>query len=173
MSDFSSEQRLFIKNFYNEDVCSWILNETIEYSKTHGWKTNRHDSYPTTDIEISNIPHVFKFILNSFYTRINKLIKNYYNLNYDLHIFDGFIVKYEYNKQNFLDKHKDGSIITFSLLLNSNKSFLGGGIKFIKDNIEIHSNIGDIIIHPGSDEHCALPIRNGDRFVLVCFLKKT
>ena len=174
MDVFSSEQRLFIKKFYNEDVCSWILNEVVEYTKIHGWQTDRHTSFPTTDFEISKIPHVFKFIMNSFYVRIKELITKFYNIkHYDLHIFDGFFVKYKHNEQKSLDNHKDDSVITFTIALNDDKSFSGGGIKFDKDDIEIHANIGDILIHPGNDMHCALPLKNGERFVLVCFLKKT
>lgn len=167
------EQRMFLKNFYNSDVCSWILNEVLEYTEKNGWEKSRHTSYPTTDIEINKIPHVFSFIMNSFYNRILKQITEFYNLKKELlniHIFDGFIIKYKYNEQNHLEFHKDTSILTFTILLNSKDEFKGGGVKFM-DDIIINADRGDLLVHSGEQSHCALPIENGERYVLVCFLK--
>jgi hypothetical protein len=166
------EQRMFVKNFYSNDVCSWLLKEVLDYTEKNGWEKTRHTSYPTTDIEINKIPHVFSFIMNSFYNRIWLKISEYYNLNeqYRMHIFDGFFVKYKYNEQNHLEFHKDDSILTFTILLNSKDEFKGGGVKFM-DDIIINADMGDLLIHSGEETHCALPIENGERYVLVCFLK--
>jgi len=169
------QQRMVIKNFYNHDVCSWILNEVLIYTQKNGWEKSRHTNYPTTDIEINKIPHIFTFIFNSFYSRIWNEISDFYNLKKEqccMHIFDGFFVKYKYNEQNHLDFHKDNSIITFTIVLNSKNDFKGGGVKFI-DDVIINADRGDLVVHSGEQSHCALPIENGERYVLVCFLHFT
>ena len=43
-----------IKEFISKKI--GFITETEEYTKSKGWITDRHSSYPTTDIEVKSIP---------------------------------------------------------------------------------------------------------------------
>lgn len=164
-------QRFIYKNIYSKDLCNWIIDESEMYAKNNnGWTTKRHDNYPTTDLQVEKITNIFPFILKSFET-INSLIKESYGLseNILLDINDLFIVKYEYNNQNYLELHTDGSFITFSILLSNSTDYEGGGTYF-DDGLTVKINQGDLLIHNSRVKHSGLPITMGKRYLLVGFI---
>lgn len=164
-------QRFMYKSFYNKEICNWIIDETEDYAKLNGgWTTNRHNNYPTTDIPVERIKSIFSYILSSFKS-INTIIKDSYCIDdrIILDIDDLFIVKYKHDEQNYLDLHTDGSFLTFSILLNSDTDFEGGGTYF-DDGLKVKPKQGDLLIHSGKIKHCGLPIEKGVRYLLVGFI---
>jgi len=166
-------QRYVLKKYFTKDICKWIINECENYATLNsGWLTNRHKSYPTTDLPIELIPSVFSFILFSFKETLMKEIINYYSLDitgYNYEINDLFIVKYEKNKQTQLSLHDDDGCITINILLNDPTEFIGGGTYF-EDNITTKLNQGDVIIHSSKTKHAGVEITEGKRYVLVFFI---
>ena len=173
-SNISKFNQRFIKNkHFTNDICKWIIYESESYASTHtGWTTNRHNNYPTTDLEIENISSIFSFILISFKETISKEIIKNYSLNEDIYSFeivDLFIVKYEMNNQRSLNIHDDLCCITANILLSDINDFKGGGTYF-EDDITVHLNQGDMIIHSGKCKHAGAEITEGKRYVLVFFI---
>lgn len=164
-------QRFIYEKMYQPNICNWIINESENYALNNGgWMTQRHNKYPTTDIPVDKIPSIFGFIMSTFEHIFNKINKSYCissNTKYD--ITDLFIVKYEKDKQNKLELHKDGSFLTFNLLLSSSKDFEGGGT-FFSDGIISYLEQGDMLVHSGKVKHAGLPITNGTRYLLVAFI---
>ncbi len=163
-------QRFTIDKFYTESICNWIINETENYALKHGWTTKRHKNYPTTDLPVETIPQIFMFVLESIKT-LSEKIKKLYNLPKDsiINVVDLFIVKYNFNQQNHLDMHTDGSLLTFSISLNSCEKYEGGGTYF-EDGIISKLDQGDILIHCGLIKHGGIEITNGVRYLLVGFM---
>lgn len=164
-------QRFTYNNFYNSDVCKWIINESEKYAKLNeGWTTKRHNNYPTTDLPVERITSIFSYVLQSL-DSISKIIKQSYGIDDSivLDINDIFIVKYKHDEQNSLDLHEDGSFITFNILLNSNSEFEGGGTYF-DDGLTVKPNQGDLLIHCGKIKHSGISITKGIRYLLVGFI---
>jgi hypothetical protein len=164
-------QRFTYANIYSPDMCRYIIKECEKYAENNGgWTKNRHKNYPTTDLPVDAIPSILGVVSETFYTILDKLSKSY-NLgkNITLNIRDLFVVKYSHDAQNFLEMHKDGSILSFSILLNDVNEFEGGGTYF-DDGLIAYLNKGDMIIHSGKIKHSGLPITKGVRYLLVGFI---
>lgn len=164
-------QRFTYNNVYNLDICNWIISESEKYASNNGgWTIKRHNNYPTTDLQVESITAISGFVFNSFNT-ISKYIKQSYQINEDiiLDINDLFVVKYEYGKQHKLSPHKDGSFITFSILLSDTNDFEGGGTQF-EDGLISKINQGDLLIHSSLITHSGVSITKGKRYILVGFI---
>jgi hypothetical protein len=164
-------QRFHYSKIFTNDTCKWIINECEQYATINGgWTKNRHNKYPTTDLPIENIKTIFNFIIESFKTISLKITKSY-NLNDDIKInfVDVFVVKYKFNEQNHLELHKDGSFLSFNILLSNPDDFEGGGTYF-DDGLIMRPEQGDLIIHSSKMKHSGLPITKGTRYLLVGFI---
>lgn len=175
--DMTSEkfkQRFIYNNYYSKELCNWIIYEAEKYAEENGgWTTNRHDNYPTTDLQINKITSVNNFIFYSLKESIIYKIIEDYNLTYkniELNLRDAFIVKYEFDKQSYLEMHDDYSSITANIMLSEKSDFEGGGILF-EDELKINLNKGDMILHSGKFKHSGVKITKGKRYVLVFFIK--
>lgn len=167
-------QRFLFPKIYSADMCRYIINECENYAKHNGgWTTKRHQSYPTTDLPVNNIPSIFGIILETLKTITNK-ISTSYGLHDDmlLDINDLFVVKYSHDAQNKLELHKDGTLISFNILLNESNEFEGGGTYF-DDGLTYYLEQGDILIHSSRIKHSGLPITSGYRYLLVGFINIT
>lgn len=162
--------------FVSETMCQWIINNAENYARENsGWTKTRHKNYPTTDLPVRIIPNLAVPLFNFVTINILPLISTHYILNlYFLNIADLFIVKYETEAQDHLDRHRDGSLISFNILLNDD--FEGGGtlIEHTGDfgiNKVLHtSKKGDLLIHPGKLFHEGQKITSGTRYILVGFI---
>lgn len=178
-------QPKMIKKVLSNDLCDYIVNisektalkQSTEctVSNIKGWRTARHDSYPTTDLPVNDIPELNTLLKNIIQFDVFPHIEENYKVDKRLlYLNDLFIVKYNYLNQNELKKHKDGSDFSFGLLLNSNNNFDGGGtIIYNKDDEETlyeHTK-GDLLIHPGFIKHSGKKITRGVRYLLVGFIK--
>ena len=69
-----------------------------------------------------------------------------------------------------MDIHRDGSIISFNILLNSTDDFDGGGT-FVEADAKTYSiGQGDCFVHSGKLRHAGAAITSGERLVLVGFV---
>jgi hypothetical protein len=164
-------QRFSFPKIYSSDMCRYIINECEKYANHNGgWTTKRHRNYPTTDLPVDKIPSIFGIILETLKTITNK-ISTSYCLHDDMviDIKDLFVVKYSYDAQNELEMHKDGSFISFNILLNESSEFEGGGTYF-DDGLTCRLEQGDILIHSSCIKHSGLPITSGCRYLLVGFV---
>lgn len=163
-----------VKNFASVELCEYIINSTENYTKINGWFNKRHNKYPTNDVPVNNITKINYMIYNIVVQNIYTLLCTKYNfVPYFFTVNDLFIIKYEENKQYELEKHKDGSFISFNILLNNSNEFEGGGTLFELSNgeqITLKGNQGDLIFHRGNMVHSGLKITKGTRYLLVGFL---
>ena len=164
-----------IRHFIEPVVCRWIVYESEKYADHHGgWTTRRHANFPTTDLPICRIQGLNIWLHNLIILNIFPIIETKFKFNkHYLSISDLFVVKYEIGKQEHLEFHRDGSIISFNILLNSEKEFNGGGtiIKHLQNKPKTyHINQGDLLLHYGIVDHSGGLITNGTRYILVGFI---
>lgn len=164
--------------FASDTLCEWIIDKSEEHAvKNGGWTKKRHKNYPTTDLPIKSIHSIYVPLFNLATINILPLIADHYKLNlYFLNIVDLFIIKYDIDGQDHLENHRDGSIISFNILLND--EFEGGGTKIYHPNNEGNvtetlytSKKGDLFIHPGKLLHSGNKITSGRRYILVGFVE--
>jgi len=164
-------QRFIYPKIYCSNVCTWIINECEKYAeKNGGWTKKRHSNYPTTDLPVENVTTIASFVFESLKI-ITEKIRLSYGLNDDIKLdySDLFIVKYKHDDQNFLEIHKDGSFLSFNILLSNCSDFEGGGTYF-DDGLIMKGEQGDLIIHSSKINHSGLPITKGTRYLLVGFV---
>jgi hypothetical protein len=162
-------QRFVYENFFSTDVCKWFIFEANEFGNKHGWKICRHQNYSTVDIPLQVLNSIFKFSLHSFINLFKKIFKSYcIPENYIADIKDMFIVKYELYSQKSLITHKDGTHLSFNIMLSDTSDFEGGGTYF-NDGLTYYLNSGDVLIHSGFVDHGSHDITKGERIVLVVF----
>ena len=164
-------QRFIYPKIYCSNVCTWIINECEKYAeKNGGWTRKRHSNYPTTDLPVENVTAISGFVFGSLKI-ISEKIKCSYGLTDEIKLDynDLFIVKYEDVAQNFLEIHKDGSFLSFNILLSNCADFEGGGTYF-DDGLIMKGEQGDLIIHSSKINHSGVPITKGTRYLLVGFV---
>ena len=168
------------KNIINNELCDFIINESEKFAlknitkeRPTGWTISRHKNYPTTDLPIKEIPTLFNLINNIIRFNIFPLIESSYNVNkYFLNCNDIFIVKYKYDEQNELSRHKDGCAFSFNILLNDETEFENGGTIIYEngEDILIKNTKGGLILHSGQSLHSGNKITKGIRYILVGFI---
>jgi len=164
-------QRFTYPNTYSNDICNYIVGECERYaSKNGGWMVDRHTKYPTTDLPVDKIPSIFGLVLETLKTITSRVISSYgLHDKMIINVKDLFVVKYSHEAQNQLEMHCDDSFLSFSILLNDNSEFEGGGTYF-DDGLTCRLNKGEMLLHSSQIKHSGLPITKGKRYLLVGFL---
>lgn len=151
-----------------------------------GWTTERHAAYATTDLPCSAVPAVDAWVRASLRRCVlPQLARRHGWLPHDrgsdggeeadgsrLAFRDLFFVRYSAaaGGQPGLALHRDGSVISFNILLNPASAFDGGGTFIEADARAYHIGQGDCFVHSGKLRHGGHPITRGERYVLVGFV---
>jgi predicted 2-oxoglutarate/Fe(II)-dependent dioxygenase YbiX len=188
-----------------------IIQLAESHAAKHGWTTKRHAHYPTMDIAIDpETTPMLDATIRSFLAPIvlPTLAHHYRFVASELRVQDLFLIKYENQQQqqhgakgskagtaqDRLSAHRDGTLLSFSILLSDPaRDFEGGGLCFhsLGPTCEACSGErcsachgvgrlaipgcaqGDLTVHCGKLLHEALPVRRGKRYVLVGFVAVT
>lgn len=146
-----------------------------------GWTTERHAAYATTDLPCGSVPEVDRWVRESLRRRALPLIARRHGWlpggavgpeeeGSRLVFRDLFFVRYSAAGQSGLALHRDGSILSFNILLNDASDFDGGGTYIEADDRAYHIGRGDCFVHSGKLRHGGHPITRGERYVLVAFV---
>lgn len=157
--------------------CQWVVDEAEEWaSQAGGWTSKRHFNHPTTDIPLAELP-LTRRLLNEIALpeRIYPLLGHAFEGQLPswrkLRVADAFIVKYDANKgQTFLAKHRDGSVVSFNIALNSRCEYEGGGTWFEGLGRALPMERGHVCCHASGVLHGGHPITSGVRYILVAFV---
>jgi len=144
----------------------------LDYVSQHGWTTKRHKSYPTTDVPVKKTP-LWTEISSIVATKVFHLIETRYGIPVDyLVLKDLFFVKYDAatpGAQKQLQWHRDGSAISFVILMNDPSEFTDGHTQFFSGQPVRHQSKGDTLLFSGRLMHGAA-IRTGKRYILAGFV---
>eukprot|EP01035_Chromulina_nebulosa_P026873 gene26873-35245_t len=132
-----------IPKVLSKNQCLEIILNAEEYASQHGgWTTNRHSSYPTTDLPIEQVLGPLSSLEGIVAEAMVDHLVEVFHLKKDfLSVSEMFVAKYEYgpDKQASLKAHEDGTLFSFILTLNEpDVDFFGGGTRFLhhKGNAE-------------------------------------
>jgi len=155
---------------FTEDFCDFIIDEA---ESCNCWTVDRHQSYPTTDMELYTIGmgDIYQDILKTYIWPLSyKLYKLEEESWLDLNS-ENFIARYHPYAQYHLSLHHDASQITTVVTLN--EDFEGGGTYFPNQNAKLKGKKGDVSIHPGQITHWhgGLPVESGQRYIIVSFCR--
>jgi hypothetical protein len=154
------------------DECNQILAATENYAAIHGWSCSRHSSYPTTDIPLKDLQSIAALTATLQERILGRIAKRFGFIDGDLTLMDAFVVKYAHDMQRGLEKHTDGCLLSFNVLLNPSDDFTGGGTWFDLPTgpRTVLPRQGDLVMHDAKILHAGLPIESGERVLLVGFV---
>ncbi len=188
-----------LKKHFTFDECDYLLNEVLRYTDSNGWLDDRHRGYATTDVRVSKMPQVEKWLQTRLRDHLFPILARSHHFSIDTFKFrDLFFVYYNAGsdadfagagkpRQRSVGIHRDGSVISFNVLLNSEKDFEGGGTFFEADGAKLGSEDsfakmegvygriyqicrGDVLVHSGKVRHGGYEITHGKRMLLVGFV---
>ncbi|GBG30965.1 Procollagen-lysine,2-oxoglutarate 5-dioxygenase 2 [Hondaea fermentalgiana] len=139
-----------------------------------GWATDRHRDFATTDLPLYELsPRAFAFVRRTLRKRLLSWCAQRFGLDAaDLFFKDLFVVSYNADVaggQRELALHRDGSLLSFNVLLTPETSFEGGGTSFPALGT-VHIRQGDAVVHDGKVLHAGAPVTRGERVILVAFV---
>jgi len=98
------------------------------FAAEHGWSRTRHAAFPTTDLPWNVLPASWH-ILNHTFAQMETDVRRRCGVRPEDKLVpnDIFIVKYAPGEQPGLSRHRDGSLISFNLVLSRSTDYQGGG----------------------------------------------
>jgi len=147
------------------------------FDEPKGWRKDRHDSYPTTDLNLvtdSFTKGDRAYIANILDARLSPLLQRVYGIAPGaVRANDIFIVRYDYeNGQKSLRGHTDSSHVSFNVLLN--EDFTGGGTRYHNRVANTYTDgkppKGDVLVNNAMVYHEGLPVTSGTRYIMVGFM---
>lgn len=167
-----------LKSVISKRKCKDIIDLSEAFAVRYGgWTTDRHKYFPTVDLPTKSIPGVSSIVDSLCKTHVIPSVKRLYKLDTAaiLKPCDLFVVKYEVNPRDqkarqALDYHRDGSIISFILLLSDPCEFTGGGTHIESINHTLKPDQGNCILMCGKLRHSGAAIYSGKRYILIGFL---
>ena len=200
----SSLHHIHIRSLLSDEEVAMALNLAVDHAEANSSFDNpdsdRHVSYATCDFPVDECDQLETFLESTnFEQRLFGQFSDLYNVDAnDLSFNDLFVAYYQAkpdddnrdsSNSNIMDRlelHRDGSLFSFSLLLNPSHEFDGGGTFYDAlrdinpadhDHGILHSGgairpkrSGDAVLHCGKILHGADVVASGRRVVLVGFV---
>jgi uncharacterized membrane protein YgcG len=141
-------------------------------SSLGGWTTSRHYAVPTTDLPVHDSDALLGWFTNAFRTRIAPWLAQHMHTPITaLAVHDAFVIKYSAAAQRLLPLHIDESTLSFTLPLNRQSEYDGGGTYFGPLGRSVRPPMGALVaFHGGRVLHGGEPVVRGTRYVLAAFL---
>eukprot|EP00511_Aplanochytrium_stocchinoi_P007097 CAMPEP_0204837128 /NCGR_PEP_ID=MMETSP1346-20131115/27232_1 /ASSEMBLY_ACC=CAM_ASM_000771 /TAXON_ID=215587 /ORGANISM="Aplanochytrium stocchinoi, Strain GSBS06" /LENGTH=484 /DNA_ID=CAMNT_0051972411 /DNA_START=133 /DNA_END=1587 /DNA_ORIENTATION=+ len=181
-----------------KEECKNVLRVVDEHHQENSqgvWGTVRKSSVKTTDVAVEDIPILRGWLLELLHTRLFPMLSFAFPRLVDgstvvdpvsresrVRVHDAFIVRYDADKDKSfsLPGHRDTSAMSFSIALNSNTEYEGGGTWFealeVGDSGSgsgdqvINCDVGEAVAFAGPLRHGGHPVVKGVRTILVLFL---
>lgn len=192
---------LHVVSLMTPDQAERCCSISQEYAQQTGrWDTPdgvRHQSYPTCDFPVDECDTLQLYLKEiDFDARLWSSLSLLYGIDpSDMEYLDLFVAHYQAKEEeennissrtmDRLELHRDGSLLSFSLLLNSPSDFTGGGtfydaLRDVAPTEEVPllhpggvirpNKPGDACLHCGKLLHGADTVTSGSRTVLVGFI---
>ena len=144
-----------------------------------GWTTKRHHRAATTDVRADSSPELLGLTNSALENVIIPLLAGTFEVApCSLIAEDMFVVKYSAREdeplgQRSLPTHRDGSEISFIILLSDPTDFEGGGTSFsaVEPALVVSPSQGGLVSFCGRQEHAGVAITRGVRYILAGFMK--
>jgi hypothetical protein len=186
--------RIHVKTLMSTEEANTCCKLSNEFAASTGrWDSpdsERHVSYATCDFPVDDCEKLEQYLDGiGFQDRLFSELGDLYAVQKEaLSYLDLFVAHYQVKESgdsNIMDRlelHRDGSLLSFSLLLSSQDDFSGGGtfydaLRDIEPSGILHSGgvirpkQGDAVLHCGKLLHGADVVTAGHRTVLVGFVE--
>ena len=156
--------------------CDRIINAVESVLKLGSNFERTHSAFATDDIPAFRLaPADYGFVAGLVSSRVlPELAENSQIPLRNLYCKDLFVVRYSTAEggQRALELHRDGSSMSFSLLLSEAADFIGGGTFFahLKNTVRPQER-GTAVLHDSKALHAGAEITSGTRVVLVGFVE--
>lgn len=194
--------RIHIRSVLSDNETAHSLKLAKDYAATTGcWEQpdqERHATYSTCDFAVEECDALVSYLDEiALHERLWTHLSNLFGVaREDMNYLDFFCAHYQANSDDDhadgaaavktmdrLEAHRDGSLLSFTITLNSPDDFEGGGTFFdaLRDaeptdvlrsgGVVRPFRAGDAVLHCGKLLHGADVVRSGERTVLVGFVE--
>ncbi|KAF1784084.1 Ankyrin repeat-containing domain [Phytophthora cactorum] len=155
------------ENIWTIEETTLVCSEVNRLAAKQGWCKERHASYQTTDMPCHQVAALNSWVRSALADRLFPQIAKRYQLPKTKRLLFRDLF---FGERSELALHRDGSVLSFNLLLNSADEFTGGGTYFDATKHTVHITQGDAAVHSGKVLHGGAPVLTGIRQILVGFL---
>jgi len=162
---------------FTPEETQFVIDEAeARAERLGGWTTQRHANYATTDVPVQELPETHKWFREK---ALPEVLYPFLATSYGgvlpstsaLRVVDAFVVKYNASSgQSFLKPHRDGSVVSFNIALNSWDEYEGGGTWLARLDDAVRSDRGHVLAHASGMLHGGHAVTSGVRYILVCFV---
>lgn len=192
LPDFQEEleKKLFVtspKPLFTREECKDCIDKAEAHfaAKNEPWSTLPSGQYDVAGFWIRDVPEVYGWFLQMLQKRLLPLLATTFphfceSLD-DLVVDNAYLFKYTPETGRRTDVHTDSGCLSFTISLNSNDEYLGGGTWFEglqKDpqntsvsgmsNV-IEMDIGQCTVRPGGVRHRGHAVTKGTRYIIGGF----
>ena len=166
------------KPLLSAQECNTIVSLANNFFQEKGdWSTLPSGRFQIAGSWIKDIPPLKEYfnrlLKNKLFPALAQIFPHVVTDPSLLCIQSAYIFKYTPESGEKTDMHMDGSLLSFTILLNDKTDFEGGGTFFecLGEKGEIiHMNKGDVTFRPAGLRHRGQPISSGERYVLGGFV---
>jgi tetratricopeptide (TPR) repeat protein len=178
--DTELERRLFVTNkktpLFSKSECKDVITKAEAHFEGKPWSRLPSGQYDVSGFWIRDVPAVRDWFNQMLQERLFPLlVKKFPDFVpdvEDLCVDNAYIFKYTPETGRRTDVHTDSGCLSFTIALNSQDEYSGGGTWFEglegnKDIIEM--DVGQCTVRPGGVKHCGHAVKSGTRYIIGGF----
>ncbi|CAJ1945159.1 unnamed protein product [Cylindrotheca closterium] len=178
--DTELERRLFVTNeetpLFSEQECQDVVAKAESHFGDQPWSRLPSGQYDVAGFWIRDVPSVHewfnKMLQERLFPLLVKKFPHFVPDMTDLCVDNAYVFKYTPETGRRTDVHTDSGCLSFTISLNKNDEYQGGGTWFegLEGDTEvIEMNIGQCTVRPGGVKHCGHAIKEGTRYIIGGF----
>jgi tetratricopeptide (TPR) repeat protein len=175
------ERRLFVTSaktpLFTAKECQEVVQNAEAHFQGGPWSTLPSGQYDVNGFWIRDVPQVHAWFDRMVAERLFPLLKqkfpHFVDSVEDLVVDNAYLFKYTPETGRRTDVHTDSGCLSFTIAMNGNDEYAGGGTWFEglegKDSNVIEMNVGQCTVRPGGVRHCGNAVKSGTRYVIGGF----
>jgi len=182
--NFNLEKVIYVTTspLFSQQECNQVISDAEEYfAKEHGgeWTTLPSGQYDVAGFWIKSVPAVHEWFNTAVRTKLFPLVQRqfpHFCNEDDLVVDNAYVFKYTTETGRRTDVHTDSGCLSFTIALNANDDYSGGGTWF--ESLHKHDNSlsntvemdqGMVTVRPGGVRHCGQAVTSGTRYIIGGF----
>lgn len=178
--DMELDRRLFVTNeqtpLFSAEECRDVVAKAEAHFAGGPWSRLPSGQYDVAGFWIRDVPAVHEWFNQMLQERLFPLlVKKFPHFVPDIEdlcVDNAYVFKYTPETGRRTDVHTDSGCLSFTISLNGNDEYSGGGTWFEGlegDTDIIEMNIGQCTVRPGGVKHCGHAVTEGVRYIIGGF----
>ncbi|KAL3928597.1 MAG: hypothetical protein SGBAC_012580 [Bacillariaceae sp.] len=178
--DTELERRLFVTNeetpLFSAQECQDVVAKAEAHFGDEPWSRLPSGQYDVSGFWIRDVPAVHEWFNKMLQERLFPLlVKKFPHFVPDMEnlcVDNAYVFKYTPETGRRTDVHTDSGCLSFTISLNQNDEYQGGGTWFEGlqgDKEVIEMNVGQCTVRPGGVKHCGHAVEEGTRYIIGGF----